>query len=204
MPGGKRLLPVRQIVENHRLLSEIVAQSDERSGDMIGWWWHPSWLPFAADARGDCFYCDERPGTDVPLGEFVHDGLAHRAPWTSIAAMLADVGLELAGDRLPLAGPILEHALQARILDLLRGLPEKTGSTSASLHRAFLDLKTLVMDDRTAVINEVERGEDRIRDKFRGALDKGLPAHLEGLIRTHYASIKADHDQISAMKHAAE
>lgn len=84
------------------------------------------------------------------------------------------------------------------------GEPERKGSVTAGLHRTFLDLKTLVMDDRKAAIAEVERGEDAIRDRFQEALRKGLPTHIEGAIREHLSSITADHDRISAMKHAAE
>ena len=56
----------------------------------------------------------------------------------------------------------------------LGGDPDDDGSTLGSLHQAWLDLKTAVTGrDDKAIINEVERGEDYLKEKFETALNDG-------------------------------
>jgi uncharacterized protein (TIGR02284 family) len=83
------------------------------------------------------------------------------------------------------------------------GEPKDDGTMLAATHRAFLDLKDKIAgaDDRTT-INEVERGEDVIRDKFEKATrDTDLPVEAKQVVQRAYATVKADHDEISALKH---
>ncbi len=83
------------------------------------------------------------------------------------------------------------------------GEPKDDGSMLAATHRAFLDLKDKVTgSDDKAIIDEVERGEDYLRDKFeKAAADAELPAEARNCVERAYASVKADHDEISRMKH---
>lgn len=84
----------------------------------------------------------------------------------------------------------------------LGGDPEDDGTVLASAHRAFLNLKNSVTGDDQSVVNEVERGEDHIKAKYEDALkDSSLSAPVKQTIATSYASVKADHDQMSALKH---
>ena len=54
-----------------------------------------------------------------------------------------------------------------------------------------------------AVIDEVERGEDFNKGKFEAALrDDELPMDARQVVTRIAETIRADHDQISAMKHA--
>lgn len=99
---------------------------------------------------------------------------------------------------------------QAVVADLQRqvtslgGNPEDDGTVLAGAHRAFLDLKAKVTgQDDKAVINEVERGEDHIKDKFEAALaDDDLSAATKQVIRQANVSVRAGHDQMSALKHS--
>lgn len=88
----------------------------------------------------------------------------------------------------------------------LGGNPEDDGTILAAGHRAFLNLKGAVTSrDDKAVINEVERGEDHIKHKFEAALaDDSLSAETRGVIQTTYESVRAGHDQVSAIKHSLE
>lgn len=84
------------------------------------------------------------------------------------------------------------------------GKPEDDGSMLAGAHRVFLKLRETVMGgDDKQVIDEVERGEDFIKAKFEKAMnDQDLtPAAREAVSRA-YGSVKAGHDQISALKHS--
>ena len=70
-------------------------------------------------------------------------------------------------------------------------------------HDNFVDLKTAVgVDSNKAVIDEVERGEDVIKRKYEDAMkDEDLPAQCRDVVRQACETIRADHDEISAMKH---
>ena len=83
------------------------------------------------------------------------------------------------------------------------GEPKDDGSTLAATHRAFLDLKDKVTGGNDkAVIDEVERGEDYIKAKFEKAIgDEKLDPAARSAIERAYASVKSDHDEMSALKH---
>ena len=92
--------------------------------------------------------------------------------------------------------------LQDAVRDL-GGKPQDEGTLLATAHRMFLDLKNAVTNGDMSVINEVERGEDYIKEKYEDALKSAdlMPATRIS-ISTIYASIKADHDQMSDLKQA--
>lgn len=85
------------------------------------------------------------------------------------------------------------------------GEPETDQSMMGKAHNKWVDLKNAVTGgpDDKAVINEVERGEDHIKDKYESALrDEKLPDGARDVIRTAYAGIKSDHDEVSRLKHS--
>ena len=83
------------------------------------------------------------------------------------------------------------------------GAPETDQSLMGKAHNKFVDLKNAIVGgDDKAVINEVERGEDFIKAKFQAVLDDAeLPSTARELINRAYGSIKADHDEVSRLKH---
>ena len=99
---------------------------------------------------------------------------------------------------------------RSRVVEQLRaevrrlgGNPEDDGSFMGKTHQRFLDLKAAIMGrDEQAIINEVERGEDYLKEKFETALNS---EHLSGESRTvvesAYQSVRSGHDQISQLKH---
>lgn len=92
---------------------------------------------------------------------------------------------------------------QAKVREL-GGNPEDDGTVLASAHRAFLGLRDALTGDRddSAVVAEVERGEDHIKAKFESALkDDDLDPAVRQLIQTGYTSVREGHDQMSALKH---
>jgi|HigsolmetaAR204D_1030405.scaffolds.fasta_scaffold11335_2 uncharacterized protein (TIGR02284 family) len=94
--------------------------------------------------------------------------------------------------------------LRAKVREL-GGQPEDEGTMLAKAHRAFLDLKSMIGSDRKRVIEEVERGEDHIKDKFEAAMrSTEISPDTQAVIRTCYGSVKAGHDEVSAMKHAQQ
>ena len=83
------------------------------------------------------------------------------------------------------------------------GAPETDQSLLGKAHNKFVDLKNALMGgDDKAVITEVERGEDVIKAKYQAVLDDAeLPSTSRELIHRAYGSIKADHDEVSRLKH---
>lgn len=88
----------------------------------------------------------------------------------------------------------------------LGGNPEDDGSFMGKTHQRFLDLKAAVTgNDEQSVINEVERGEDYLKEKFQAALDEGnLTGEVRSTVERVYQSVKSGHDQMSQLKHGME
>jgi uncharacterized protein (TIGR02284 family) len=88
----------------------------------------------------------------------------------------------------------------------LGGNPEDDGSFLGKAHQRFLDLKAAVAGrDEKAIINEVERGEDYLKEKFETALEHGdLSGESRAVVERAYQSVRSGHDQMSALKHGME
>src|SRR6476661_6991947 len=88
----------------------------------------------------------------------------------------------------------------------LGGDPEEGGSFLGKAHQRFEDLKAAVTGrDEKAIINEVERGEDYLKEKFETALESDeLTGETRSVVERCYQSVKAGHDQMSQLKHGME
>jgi uncharacterized protein (TIGR02284 family) len=94
--------------------------------------------------------------------------------------------------------------LQARVRSR-GGKPADDGSALAAAHRMFVNLKSALGTSDKATIEEVERGEDHIKEQYEDAMqDDDLSPSVREAVRIHHASIKADHDSVSEMKHRIE
>ena len=73
-------------------------------------------------------------------------------------------------------------------------------------HQRFEDLKAAITGrDEKAIINEVERGEDYLKEKWQAALQSGeLKGESHDLVEQCYQSVKSGHDQMSQLKHGME
>ena len=104
-------------------------------------------------------------------------------------------------------------AERARVAGELQGevrrlgaTPDEDGTMLGKTHQVFLDLKAAVMGrDDQAIVNEVERGEDYLKEKFETALaDTNLAAESRDIVERAYQSVRKGHDQISQLKHGLE
>lgn len=87
----------------------------------------------------------------------------------------------------------------------LGGTPEDDGSMKADLHRRFEDLRSVFGGGDKAIVEEVERGEDYIKDKYETALnDDQLSPQTRTVIQTAYTSVKAGHDRARDLKHSLQ
>lgn len=93
--------------------------------------------------------------------------------------------------------------LQAEVRRL-GGDPEQTGSVAASLHRGWINIKSVVTgEDEAAIIAECERGEDSAVANYEEALKANLPADAQSVVQRQYTDVKAAHDRIRDMKRAS-
>jgi uncharacterized protein (TIGR02284 family) len=88
----------------------------------------------------------------------------------------------------------------------LGGNPEESGTLLGKTHQRFEDLKAAITGrDEKAIINEVERGEDYLKNKWETALESGkLSGDCRAVVERGYQSVRAGHDQISQLKHGME
>ena len=88
----------------------------------------------------------------------------------------------------------------------LGGNPEDDGSFLGKTHQRFEDLKAAVTGgDDKSIINEVERGEDYLKEKFETALNSDtLSGESRSLVERCYQSVRAGHDEMSQLKHGME
>jgi uncharacterized protein (TIGR02284 family) len=88
----------------------------------------------------------------------------------------------------------------------LGGDAEDSGSFLGKTHQRFEDLKAAITGrDEKSIINEVERGEDYLKDKWETALQSGtLHGETRQLLERCYQSVREGHDQMSQLKHGLE
>jgi uncharacterized protein (TIGR02284 family) len=87
----------------------------------------------------------------------------------------------------------------------LGGSPSDQGSVAGALHRRWEDLRAALGGGDKAVIQEVERGEDYLKEEFERALaDENISEETRAVIRTVYGSVRRGHDQASMFKKELE
>lgn len=86
------------------------------------------------------------------------------------------------------------------------GEVETGNSVSGTLHRAWIDVKSIFGgNDRASILSEAERGEDAIKKAYRDALSGGeLPSNALEKVSAQAQEINAAHDQIKALRDAAK
>jgi len=83
---------------------------------------------------------------------------------------------------------------------------ETGNSVSGTLHRAWIDVKSLFGgSDRASILSEAERGEDAIKKAYQDALtSEDLPADALSTVQNQAGEINAAHDEIKALRDAAK
>lgn len=82
--------------------------------------------------------------------------------------------------------------------------PEDDGTLLGGAHRVFLNLKEAVMGrDDKAIVSEIERGEDYLKEKFETALaDTELSPAARVAAQDAWESVREGHAEMSALKHS--
>jgi uncharacterized protein (TIGR02284 family) len=85
----------------------------------------------------------------------------------------------------------------------LNGDPKKSGSVSGSLHRGWIDIKSVVTSgDGSVIISECERGEDTAVEVYEEMLDRDLPADIQSIVEKQYTQVKEAHDRMRSLEKA--
>jgi uncharacterized protein (TIGR02284 family) len=88
----------------------------------------------------------------------------------------------------------------------LGGNPPDDGSFLGGAHQSFLDLKAAITGrDDKAIINEVERGEDYLKEKFETALNNSdVAPESRSVLERAYQSVREGHDRVRDIKRGLE
>lgn len=86
----------------------------------------------------------------------------------------------------------------------LGGSAEDSGSMSGAAHRGWVAVKsTLSGYTDKAILEETERGEDSALERYRAALDEGLPPQVRGIVERQYEGVKRNHVQVRTLRDQA-
>ncbi|MES2444671.1 MAG: PA2169 family four-helix-bundle protein [Pseudomonadota bacterium] len=115
------------------------------------------------------------------------------------AASYAGFFREMAGER---RGVIADLQAASRALG---GTPSEFGSAAATIHRRWEDLRTALGGGDAAIVKEVERGEDYLKEEYERVLaDERMSAEALQAVQAAYQSVRRGHDSASRLKHALE
>lgn len=104
---------------------------------------------------------------------------------------------EMAQERRQVVGRLQEHVRQHG------GTANDDGSLSGSLHQRWEDLRNALGGGDKAIIEEVERGEDHIKEKYEQAMqDQELSSDCRMVVQEGYQSVRKGHDRARDLKHS--
>ncbi len=85
------------------------------------------------------------------------------------------------------------------------GTPAEYGSTAATIHRRWQDLRTAFGGGDAAIVKEVERGEDYLMEEWGRVMDDDrMSPGTMAVLRPAFDTVRRGHDRASALKHALE
>jgi uncharacterized protein (TIGR02284 family) len=91
--------------------------------------------------------------------------------------------------------------LQAKVRSL-GGDPERSGSTTGAMHRAWVNIKAVTGMDDHAILAECERGEGVAMRTYEKALEQDLTPDIRTLIAAQYREVRMNHDEVREMRNA--
>ncbi len=93
--------------------------------------------------------------------------------------------------------------LQAEVARL-GGKPEHDSSTTGTIHRGWVNLKSaLTGNDDKAILEECERGEDAALARYRDAIKEPLPSDVMAIVQRQYEGAKRNHDRVRSLRDSA-
>ena len=96
----------------------------------------------------------------------------------------------------------MAQELQAEVRTL-GGDPEQAGSMSGSVHRGWINIKSVVTGKNDAsIIAEAERGEDIAKNAYAEAIKTALPPSVSAIISRQAVKVREAHDRVRSMERA--
>ena len=87
----------------------------------------------------------------------------------------------------------------------LGGTPAEYGSTAATIHRRWEDLRTALGGGDKAILAEIERGEDYLMEEWNRVLDdERMSAEALAVVRPCFESIRRGHDRARELRDALQ
>lgn len=88
----------------------------------------------------------------------------------------------------------------------LNETPRESGSTTGSLHRTWIDIKSSVSGDNDeAVLEECIRGEKASEEEYRETINQNnFSPHIEGVLRNHLNEIQSTLSQVKTLENLAD
>ena len=91
--------------------------------------------------------------------------------------------------------------LEQELIHMGQADPEREGSISAAVHRAWIDFKATLGGGDTAILGSVESGEDDAKQAYEKALaEASLPEPIATVVRRQLASIAAAHNHVRSLR----
>ena len=89
--------------------------------------------------------------------------------------------------------------LEAELARVSEGPKKESGSISAALHRAWIDMKAGIGGGDKTILGSVEQGEDAAQKAYTNALGSALPQQIEGTVSRQADHIRSAHDKVRSM-----
>lgn len=87
----------------------------------------------------------------------------------------------------------------------LGGTPAEYGSTAATVHRRVEDFRRVLGGGDEAILSEIERGEDYLKEEFDRVLaDERMTPGAIGVVKTCYQSVLKGHDRTRELRDALQ
>ena len=95
--------------------------------------------------------------------------------------------------------------LQSQAQNLGEFKLEKSSSAAGAMHRAWINLKSVVTSgDDKAILSECERGEDSAVHEYQDAMQDGLTGTAREVVSRQFTEIKSAHDRVRELRDAAK
>lgn len=96
----------------------------------------------------------------------------------------------------------MESELKVAMEKYGRSVPEYSNSIKAALHRAWMNIRTVVTEkDDQAILEEAERGEDAALAVYRKARENAeLPEKVRAVIRSLMEKVQRAHDRVRNLR----
>lgn len=119
--------------------------------------------------------------------------------YRAAAGIVVNAELEARFEQLCQRRERVRDALRAKLLEV-GGEPTESGTVSGAAHRAFLNVRALVQDDKKAAAAEVQRGERMLTESFEAMLADGdVSPKLVPFVRQQQAVVAGDLRQVDEL-----